>query len=491
MPGDALTILHLSDPQFGKNHVFGKRALPLADGKHDTLLARTLEDLALLKQEWSGLAPDLIVMTGDLAEWGEEEEFQLAFDFLGGVAKEILGIESAQRHRVAIIPGNHDVNRNLAEAEFALWRARGKKGEPFGFLRWEHYAAAFQAFYNDVPDDLVEVPGLAEKVCLRPTFTKAASHSLFIVPEFKTVLAGLNSTLAECHLDAKNAKKLLGKDTIYGHHGWCGEDQYKHFAAKLSPFEAADWLRVGLVHHNYVRGDTEDEENLRDAAHLRDHLSSKLNLLLHGHTHVADRAALPQGQPVLSTGSGALSQAQRPYETPNQYQVLRLSSDGVTAWMRAFDHHSRRWIPDARVGGEKSPGRLWLPHAFQKASATLGKSKRHALDAAPTAGQTPADSELPHRLDRELKSERQEGVLASQLTQIAQLRWPDCTTEWHETEPPYVSVVTDEDYGYRSFPIGLLRGSLSLEDVAQFDAQTSSYSWERWLVCDPKIQLAD
>src|SRR5690606_5032247 len=61
-----LTVLHLSDPQFGKENLFGGNGLVSADEAHDILHTRLHEDLARLADE-HGLRPDLIVVTGDLA----------------------------------------------------------------------------------------------------------------------------------------------------------------------------------------------------------------------------------------------------------------------------------------------------------------------------------------------------------------------------------------------------------------------------------------
>ena len=131
MSRDAITLLHLSDPQFGKNHVFGRldaRSRPGCDLAYDMLLARLGEDLAGLKRDFQ-LQPDIVAVTGDLAEWAKEEEFAQAGKFLVGLA-DLLGIKPPERHRIAIIPGNHDVNRAGARRDFSDWEYRERKGEP-------------------------------------------------------------------------------------------------------------------------------------------------------------------------------------------------------------------------------------------------------------------------------------------------------------------------------------------------------------------------
>ena len=63
--GTAVTILHLSDLQFGRNHRFGRLGLPPPDDTFDSLIARLAGDLRLLKEQ-EGLAPHLVVVSGDL-----------------------------------------------------------------------------------------------------------------------------------------------------------------------------------------------------------------------------------------------------------------------------------------------------------------------------------------------------------------------------------------------------------------------------------------
>src|SRR5262245_45276346 len=108
-----VTILHVSDMQFGKHHRFGRLGLGGADEPFDTLLKRLTDDLDTLRKD-EGLEPDLVALTGDLAEWGKPKEYADVLGFCEGVQRH-LGLG---RDRILVIPGNHDINRSLCEAYF-------------------------------------------------------------------------------------------------------------------------------------------------------------------------------------------------------------------------------------------------------------------------------------------------------------------------------------------------------------------------------------
>ena len=121
-PRRELTVLHVSDPQFGRNHLFGGNGLTPADQAHDTLFGRLHDDLAGLAEQ-HGLRPDLMVVTGDLAEWGLPGEFDQVVKFLGELAE---AVDLPRRH-VAIVPGNHDINRAACRGYFADEESYGRQ----------------------------------------------------------------------------------------------------------------------------------------------------------------------------------------------------------------------------------------------------------------------------------------------------------------------------------------------------------------------------
>ncbi len=334
-----ITLLHISDPQFGRNHRFGRLGLPSPDDNFDNLLTRIGDDLRLLRDE-NDLRPDVLVVTGDLAEWGLKSEFNDALRFLEG----LIDILELPRDRVAIIPGNHDVNRKACEAYFNSCEADEEDPVAPFWPKWKHYARLFDTFYRDVPGAV---------------FTEEQPWSLFEIEDLHLVVAGLNSTMIESHRD----------DDHYGH---VGEKQLRWFAERLESYRDKEWLRIGAVHHNVLRGAKDDDENLRDADDLRRILGPHLNLVLHGHTHDG-KTDIINNLPVLATGSTALTEEVRPEEIPNQYQILEIWPDRVRRWCREYAPGRKSWIGDNRASEKGDDWRDEFLIAFQSAANTFPK----------------------------------------------------------------------------------------------------------------------
>ncbi len=352
-----ITILHLSDPQFGRNHRFGRLGSDASDESFDSLFMRLQIDLEILKKSHA-LVPDLLAVTGDLAEWGMKKEFEDIFTFLDRMA----GLLELNRDRVLIVPGNHDINRKSCLSYFASCEADDQKPKPPYFPKLRQYTELFQRFYAGLP-------GIR--------FTEEEPWTLFEVPELKLVAAGLNSTMKESHRDED-------------HYGWVGEAQLRWFASKLQSYQERGWLRLGLVHHNVLRRAMEDEENLRDADDLTRILGGQLNLLLHGHTHEGRVDWLGPKLPVLSTGSASVIKEARPQEVPNQYQVIRLYPDRIWYGARQYAPNQKRWIGDNRASLQ---GDQWFHEehvSFAQAGETFTQPSHTSEPASDSARPPPA-----------------------------------------------------------------------------------------------------
>jgi len=322
MAQSPLTLLHLSDTQFGRHHRFGSPASDDPNESFDSLLSRLIDDLKILQQKHD-LNPQVVLLTGDLAEWGMEDEYLDVLSLAEGLADHL----AIPRRQVVMIPGNHDVNRSLCEAHFAQCKARRKEPIPPYWDKWEFFAQCFDTFYRDEPDI---------------QFTQSQPWSLFEMPELKLVVAGLNSTWAESHLEEDEQKR-------FGHYGWLGEGQLRWFAEQLQRYQADGWFRVAALHHNYQRKAVLDDENLRDADDFEKYLGGLVNLIVHGHTHDGKAAWLNPSIPILAAGSAAVKAPQRPEETPNQYQIIRLWPDRYQRWTRSYYPGQKAWGGDNRA----------------------------------------------------------------------------------------------------------------------------------------------
>ncbi|MGH8899813.1 MAG: pentapeptide repeat-containing protein [Egibacteraceae bacterium] len=218
-------MLHLAGTRFGADL--------------DPPLGRLRDDLARMS-EAHGLRPDLLVVSGDLADSGMRSEFEHALRFL----EQLCAYLDLPRRHVVIVPGAHDVNRKACEAYFSRCDADEEEPVPPFWPKWRHFSAMVHEFYRDEPSVRFEVD---------------EPWTLFEMPDLRVVVAGLNSTITESHRDED-------------HDGHVGQAQLRWFAERLATFEERGWLRIGVVHHHPLR-DAEDVERI---------LAPRLNLVLHG-----------------------------------------------------------------------------------------------------------------------------------------------------------------------------------------------------------------
>ena len=276
----SLAVLHLSEPRFGADAAPG-----------------IAEDVARLV-DGGAPPPDLVVVTGDLAEAGRPSELALARRFVTGLADAFgLGPD-----RIVVVPGDHDVSRSACEAYFKTCDADEVEPRRPYWPKWRHYVRMLEELYR--------LGGV--------TFDAEQPWTLFEVPELCVVVAGLDSTMADSHREAD-------------HHGWLGEAQAQWFADRLARAEEAGWLRVGAVHHSPA-GAAEPEHELRDADVLDRVLGGRVHLLLHGHGGGAGRLA--SGLPLIGAGRG-------------HYHLLRFTGEGLTRWTRRLDGGA--WAADAEA----------------------------------------------------------------------------------------------------------------------------------------------
>ncbi|WP_182874477.1 pentapeptide repeat-containing protein [Microbispora sp. H10670] len=425
----AITVLHVSDTQFGAHHRHGAEGVTEQDRTYSSLAARLLADVKRLREE-RGVSPDLVVASGDLAEWARPAEFDQFYDFLTELASG-LGLS---RSRVAMVPGNHDVNWKKCEAYFLNCQGDGTEPVPPYWPKWEPYAQMFTRFYDGV---------------LGVSFARDQPWTLFEVPELKTVIAGLNSTMAESHRDED-------------HYGYCGEAQLWAFAELLSAFEREGWLRIGVMHHNPVIDNERDDAFLRDRAAFREILAPRLHMLLHGHTHQGRVEGFgPDFLPVLCSGSAGVRQSARPDDVPNQYQLVEITRSGLRVHGRRYNPDRLRWEADTAIGRDPDQSVLAVDRPLRQAHAAFPDPERDG--PGPDDGTSYASrrflEQFPRRDD-----------LLSRVRRVCELRHPDAEVDEvrNGTTRTYLRVSRFDGYRVSMFPVGVYTGCPGWEEVRAF-----------------------
>lgn len=344
-PGRAITILHLSDLHFGRHHRFEN-----GDGL-DSLLDRLRQDLDE-RRDKDGLRPDLVVLSGDFAEFGRREELDRAHAFADGLAR----LVDLPRRRLVMVPGNHDINWHKSGAYFEERASEELAPEEPYFHKFAFYKRFFDRFYEG-------------ERCI--TFTEEEPWSFFEYPELGLVVAGINSVIAESHREGD-------------HYGFVGERQMRGMAEKLRPYKEQGYFRLGVMHHDpRQRKAPRAEQDARDISRI---LRPLLNLVLHGDIH-EERLQWLSGNgpvPVLGIGSAAASIDQRPAEVPNEYQFIQVHRAGLRWALRAYVPDQKTWKGSTR--GDEA-GDRWIvdvPVSFENVEV-LGEAVAAApgLDLAP------------------------------------------------------------------------------------------------------------
>ncbi|MDC0748089.1 metallophosphoesterase family protein [Polyangium mundeleinium] len=310
--GPRLCVLHISDLHFcateARGHYWNTEATELAVAPHNRrgLLGSLLYDL---RNE--GLAPDLVVVSGDLLDRGNETGIEPVVVFLKALA-EGLGLPVS---RLVIAPGNHDVLRG---------------GDPAG--RYVLYDRIRGALYGDTR------PAFAEGT---PPHQRVDHH---VFEDLDVEVVAFNS----CEELEASAQK---------EHGSVGVGQRDHADGLLRRTRTKGHFRIAVVHHHLESpagvGRT-DYSVMTDAGGMRRWLArERFQLALHGHQHVDwhDVRELDGWFLAIAAAAsaGVAEYGRKEWALPIAYQILVV--EGPTRGRRIrreYDPQTMEWADAGR-----------------------------------------------------------------------------------------------------------------------------------------------
>ena len=360
-PDDELLVLHLSDSQFGGT---------LVSGADETAAQRIVTEVfdALPKTpDGFVVKPQILVVTGDIAQHGEPEEFAVGLRFLT-LLRDKLRIP---REGCFVVPGNHDVSLRLASARHLSYDFKR------GFAIEDQLSACNPTLARDPTVRGLQRFGLAPFRDFCRAFTgrddwaldtqgdggqleRATWFSSALFSAFGLQILGLNTVSLLGPEDPARAEVPQTSITAISTHLDCLREQ--------SPF-ARQTLNLVLLHHSPWSG-LGDRALGSDGAFLLTQLESRGDsIVLFGHVHEhyaniqpytghAERQVLYVTASTVAQGARA-----RPEDSLRGFNLLHLhrSQDLVTgARIEIFTYQGGRYRPRETKEFSLNPARGWV-----------------------------------------------------------------------------------------------------------------------------------
>ncbi len=358
-----LRILHLSDLHIGKERPEDGWRVERVMGE---AWARNLREIA------AEGAIDLVCFTGDLAQKGKPDEYAGVREVIDAVLQSV----GCPRERFFCVPGNHDIDRDIAPDTWKKLREL-QWHDPQGLSRW---MAGGKPPFGCEPEWREGI--IRRQQAYRDFLTEAGLPHL--LPEHNPHgRFGYRRTLdldlgAPLHIIGFDSAWLAGDDNDAGKLRLT-DDQIGRLLTGADGKALSGWS-IGLIHHPLT-----DLADAHDAQRLLGHFG--LGLLLHGHQHdpLIEHWADPQTA-LHIFAAGCLYEHQR---YPNGLLVVDVDLPEAQplrpkqVWARKWSHRRSEWIDDDDLYRGTRNGRLKLtPDDPVPFTPTQGKfvGRTHELD---------------------------------------------------------------------------------------------------------------
>lgn len=316
-----MDILHLSDLHFSTSDTARQWYNSLAED---------------LRREFNCSHLDLLILSGDIANFSTDDEYSEAKLFLGYLSEEF----DLNPEQIIIVPGNHDLNWKISEAAYEPIRAKDytgikdenyiiNKGEFLEVLAPNKYKRRFihfSEFYKSITGTSYSLD-------------YSEQYTLHDFPERKLLILGLNSawhldhhykSRASIHMGAlSNALTRIRKNPAY-----------------------EGYLKFAVWHHPL---NSPFEDRIKDHGFLEQLAKANFRVVFHGHIHKAEKTDFKyelnvEGRRLDIIGAGTFSAHPRElvYAYPWQYNFLRLETGKLVVETRKREELNGPWMSDAR-----------------------------------------------------------------------------------------------------------------------------------------------
>lgn len=309
--------------------------------------------------EQKGLQPDLVFFTGDVADKGASNEYDLAIEHF---FQPLLSTTKVSREKLFIVPGNHDVDRQKIKYSHnqILRGCLGSRDKINQFLSADEECArklcfekflGYQYFVNELYDG---------------TFTFDENNYCFShqikYGNFTIGIAGLNTAWMSGVIKDDEGK-VSDKGNLF-----LGE---MHLDRVLQATADCD-LRIALLHH------PKDFFDDRTERLTWQQLRSESQIVLSGHLHSPSiNIERSFGDSTINIPSGTVYQ-NRDYLNGYNLVSLDLRTGDSAVYFRVYDSKHNQWVKDVFTTGEDLDGKCEFSVNLddQPKKCTVSKRKR-------------------------------------------------------------------------------------------------------------------
>jgi hypothetical protein len=325
-PATAANILHLSDLHFSGD----KESDPVANAKN--WYGQLVDDLC---NELGCKRLHAVIISGDIGNFSESEEYQAAEVFLKKLCRKF-SLDSSQ---LVIVPGNHDLNWKISKKGYLL------------LDKDDHDGPLKDGYFIKVSDDVIRLRDdnaypkrfqhfsqfhetITDKPFNLDPNKQATIHHL---PELNLLIVGFNSCWDADH-HFKNRISINPNAVGFALSQIRDQEAYKNC------------LKLAVWHHPLV---SQGDDRIRDHAFMQRLAQAEFRICLHGHIHKSDAGLFrydmaPDGRKMDVIGAGTFGAPVKEWVPgyPLQYNLFRLSQNILRVETRCRREINGTWGSD-------------------------------------------------------------------------------------------------------------------------------------------------
>jgi predicted phosphodiesterase len=273
--------------------------------------------------------PDLIFATGDIAHSGRPEEYEIVTEFFD----QLLHAANLDRHQLYVVPGNHDVDRNVGRQLIRELRSRSEADEYFRpgapKLHLTHKLGPFLRWHRHYFDGIRKMP--EDSTCGPVELVEVRGHRLSLLP--------INTALF-CLADDDHERLFVGRRCL---------------DASLQELDGlgAD-IKIAFMHHPI------QDLSLLERQQIRSGLVDNVDVILTGHLHEAGYAVVG-----MFTARNLYCAAGATYQTrdwPNTASYATFDGGQVTIFPIRYEDQPRElWTVDPSQFPEEAGHEMSFP----------------------------------------------------------------------------------------------------------------------------------